>query len=114
MTTSAAANKMDTAMLSYVSAPFRWLLIGMVRVYQKVLSPLLGPHCRFSPTCSDYFIQAIKKRGLFVGFALGTWRILRCNPLFPGGYDPVDPEDPPGDGSPATVQAPGARPERPQ
>ena len=76
-------------MLSYISAPFRWLLIGMAKVYQKIISPMLGPHCRFSPTCSDYLIQAIKKRGLFVGVALGTWRILRCNPYCKGGHDPV-------------------------
>ena len=76
-------------MLSYISAPFRWLLIGTVRLYQKILSPILGPHCRFSPTCSDYVIQALRKRGLFVGFALGTWRILRCNPFCKGGHDPV-------------------------
>lgn len=86
----------------------------IIRLYQRTLSPVLGRHCRFTPTCSQYALEAILRKGLAKGLLMGSWRILRCNPLFPGGYDPVDPEDPPGDGSPAPVQAPGARPERPQ
>ncbi|NIM69009.1 MAG: membrane protein insertion efficiency factor YidD [Xanthomonadales bacterium] len=61
----------------------------MVRLYQRCLSPLLPPVCRFRPTCSEYMIQAVRKKGLLVGVAKGLWRLLRCNPLFRGGYDPV-------------------------
>lgn len=69
----------------------RRILIAMVRFYQIVLSPLKFPTCRFYPTCSDYFIQAVRIHGAFKGFFLGVWRILRCNPLVKGGYDPVPP-----------------------
>ena len=64
--------------------------IALVRFYQKYLSPLKRrPCCRFSPTCSAYAIEAFQKRGFFVGIILTVWRILRCQPLCPGGYDPV-------------------------
>ena len=66
------------------------LCIWLVRFYRKYLSPLKGrPCCRFVPTCSAYAIEAFQKRGFFVGMILTVCRILRCNPLFPGGYDPV-------------------------
>jgi len=71
-----------------------WLsavLIGLVRVYQATLSPLIGRHCRFQPTCSQYFIEAVRLRGPLVGLALGIWRILRCHPFSRGGFDPVPP-----------------------
>ncbi len=64
-------------------------IIRLVRIYQAALSPLKLPTCRFHPTCSEYFIQAIKTRGAAKGTMLGMWRILRCNPLSRGGYDPV-------------------------
>ena len=64
-------------------------LIGLVKAYQYVLSPLLGSNCRYYPTCSSYTIEAIKLHGAGKGFALGVWRIMRCNPLSKGGYDPV-------------------------
>ena len=67
--------------------------IGLIRIYQKVLSPLKQPTCRYYPSCSEYFIEALKKRGLLVGMLLGIWRILRCNPLCRGGYDPVPLKD---------------------
>ena len=63
-------------------------LILAVRVYQWTLSPLLGRWCRFEPSCSQYFILAVKKYGPFLGTLRGLWRILRCNPWNPGGYDP--------------------------
>jgi len=75
--------------------PIRWFLIGCVRVYQRAISPWLGPHCRFQPTCSEYCIQALRKRGVFVGLCLSVWRILRCNPFCKGGYDPVPGTDEP-------------------
>ncbi len=64
-------------------------LIFPIRLYQLFISPLIPPCCRFNPTCSEYFIQAIMKRGVFVGTCLGVRRILRCNPFFEGGEDPV-------------------------
>jgi len=62
------------------------LLIG---VYQRMISPLLGPTCRFHPTCSTYAIQAIHRYGPFGGSARALARLARCHPLNPGGYDPV-------------------------
>lgn len=70
------------------------LVLLPVRVYRLVVSPLKGaPSCRYLPTCSEYAIEAVQKRGVVVGSALATWRILRCNPLFHAGHDPV-PEGP--------------------
>ena len=69
----------------------KWLIIGPVKLYQRLISPLLpGGTCRFEPTCSQYFVEAVQKRGVIVGSLKGCWRILRCNPLSKGGYDPVD------------------------
>lgn len=65
-----------------------WILIGMVRVYQVTLSPILGRHCRYHPSCSAYFIEAVQKYGALRGAWRGIWRICRCNPWHPGGYDP--------------------------
>ncbi len=65
-----------------------WLMILCVRAYQLLLSPLLGRHCRFTPSCSNYFIQAVQKYGAVRGALKGAWRICRCNPFNPGGYDP--------------------------
>ncbi len=67
------------------------VLIGLVRGYQATLSPWLGGQCRFTPTCSRYFIEAVREHGPVRGAAMGTWRLLRCNPLCRGGYDPVPP-----------------------
>jgi len=65
-------------------------LILLVRLYQASLSPLVGRQCRFLPTCSSYFIEAVTRRGLWRGSWMGIRRICRCNPLSKGGYDPVD------------------------
>ena len=65
------------------------LLIMPIRFYQRFLSPLKPPTCRFTPTCSQYAIEAIRKHGPFKGLALALWRILRCNPWGGSGYDPV-------------------------
>ena len=62
--------------------------IGLIRVYQKTLSPLLGPACRFEPSCSRYTVEALRKYGFVKGLAKGAWRILRCNPFNQGGFDP--------------------------
>jgi len=63
-------------------------LIGMVRLYQVLLSPLLGGHCRFAPTCSVYFIDAVRKYGAVRGAWRGVWRVCRCHPWSAGGWDP--------------------------
>ncbi|MEN6404880.1 MAG: membrane protein insertion efficiency factor YidD [Thermoguttaceae bacterium] len=63
-------------------------LIGLVRLYQWLISPALGPRCRFEPTCSVYFIESVRKYGAVRGSLRGMWRILRCNPWNRGGYDP--------------------------
>lgn len=65
-----------------------WLLIAGVRLYQLLLSPVLGRQCRFQPTCSQYFILAVKKYGAVRGAYRGVLRIGRCHPFHPGGYDP--------------------------
>jgi hypothetical protein len=64
------------------------VLIGVVRVYQWTLSPLVGRQCRFQPTCSAYFIGAVQKYGAVRGTWHGMRRIGRCHPFHPGGYDP--------------------------
>lgn len=63
-------------------------IIGFVRFYQIAIGPLLGKHCRFHPSCSEYFILAVEKYGVISGSWRGVCRILRCHPFHPGGYDP--------------------------
>jgi len=63
--------------------------IGLIRVYQRVLSPLLAPRCKYHPSCSEYAVQAIDRYGILRGSVLAAWRLLRCNPFSHGGYDPV-------------------------
>lgn len=62
---------------------------GIFRVYRLVLSPWLGPSCRFEPSCSHFVEESLARYGLWRGMRLGTARILRCHPFHPGGYDPV-------------------------
>ena len=64
-------------------------MIKIIRWYQKYVSPNKMPCCRFTPTCSQYTVEAIQKYGALKGGLMGAWRILRCNPLCKGGYDPV-------------------------
>ena len=68
-------------------------LIGLIRFYQKRISPHNRAACRFVPTCSEYAVTALERFGTVKGLRLAIWRILRCNPFGRGGYDPV-PEDP--------------------
>jgi putative membrane protein insertion efficiency factor len=68
----------------------RYLFIYLIKLYQKLISPMFPPSCRFYPTCSEYSIQAFKKYGVIKGGAKATWRVLRCNPFNKGGYDPLD------------------------
>ena len=67
----------------------RWVLIGFVRFYQGVLSPLLPASCRYYPSCSAYAIEALQRHGALRGSWLAVKRIGRCHPFRPGGYDPV-------------------------
>jgi uncharacterized protein len=71
-----------------VAAGLAGLLIGMVRGYQLVLRPILPAVCRFTPSCSEYFIQAVRKYGPLRGAWKGVCRIGRCHPWHPGGHDP--------------------------
>ncbi len=65
------------------------IVTGLIRIYQKAISPALPDACRFYPTCSQYAIDAFEKHGLLRGAWLSIKRILRCHPFHPGGYDPV-------------------------
>lgn len=67
----------------------KFILIKIIRFYQKFISPLKTERCPYIPTCSQYGIEAIEKHGAFKGSLLAIWRILRCNPFSKGGYDPV-------------------------
>ncbi len=68
---------------------FKKLLLLFIRFYQIFISPYIGPHCRFIPTCSKYAFEAINKYGAFKGTYLAVRRILKCHPFHKGGYDPV-------------------------
>ncbi|WP_333887428.1 membrane protein insertion efficiency factor YidD [Clostridium sp.] len=65
------------------------LLIFIIKIYRKYISPYKRPSCKYYPTCSQYAIEAIEKYGAFRGIFMSIWRILRCNPFSKGGYDPV-------------------------
>jgi putative membrane protein insertion efficiency factor len=68
----------------------RTIAVAPIRLYQLLLSPLLGERCRYYPSCSDYAAQAITRFGILRGLVLAGWRLLRCNPWSPGGFDPVE------------------------
>ncbi|MGL4826904.1 MAG: membrane protein insertion efficiency factor YidD [Enterovibrio sp.] len=72
-----------------VSSCAQKIVIGIFRVYQLFISPLLGPRCRFAPTCSQYAIEAVMRHGVVKGCWLAGKRLLKCHPLNHGGYDPV-------------------------
>ena len=74
-------------------SPGARLLIVLIRVYQRAISPLLGPHCRFNPTCSHYSIEALRRFGMVKGSWLTVKRVLKCHPLHAGGDDPVPPKN---------------------
>ena len=68
----------------------REIAIAPIRVYQRVLSPLLPRRCKYHPTCSAYAVDAVREYGILRGLVLAGWRLLRCNPWSHGGYDPVE------------------------
>ena len=74
-----------TKISKIIALPF----ITLIRLYRIFISPLLGSNCRYTPTCSEYGIIALKKYGVFKGTFLTAKRIIKCNSLFKGGYDPV-------------------------
>ncbi len=75
--------------MAQTRSPLQWLLIQLVSFYRKWISPLLGPNCRFTPTCSQYALEALTVHGAWRGSWLTIARILRCHPLHQGGHDPV-------------------------
>jgi putative membrane protein insertion efficiency factor len=75
--------------MKYITLLIKKMMILLIRIYQKFISPLFPPTCRFYPTCSAYFIEALEKHGVVKGSYLGMKRILKCHPGNPGGYDPV-------------------------
>lgn len=79
------------AVLSFFSAIACGILIFFVRAYKVLISPLIGPCCRFEPTCSTYCIEALRAHGFFKGLWLTACRLCRCRPFGPSGYDPVPP-----------------------
>jgi len=66
-----------------------WLMIALIRFYQQAISPYLRSSCRYTPTCSQYFIESVRKHGPFKGSLWGIRRLLRCHPWGGHGYDPV-------------------------
>ena len=68
----------------------RTIAIAPIRLYQLLLSPLVGERCRYYPSCSEYAAQAITRFGILRGLVLAGWRLLRCNPWSHGGFDPVE------------------------
>lgn len=74
--------------MKWVSRLVSMILIDLVRLYQLTLSRLIGPVCKFHPSCSRYFIESVQKYGPWRGTAKGIWRICRCNPFNKGGFDP--------------------------
>ena len=73
--------------------------IAMIRIYQRWISPLLGEHCRFHPTCSEYAVEAFKRHGALRGGGFAVWRICRCHPWSSGGVDLVPTKTPESQGS---------------
>ena len=108
--------------------PVARLLLLLVQAYRRLISPLLGPHCRFAPTCSAYAVEALQVHGAARGGWLAVRRIARCHPFHPGGHDPVPPvrrpwetmgaDGPPVTGARAAVHRPSApaqaRPDAPE
>lgn len=82
--------RLSRAGRALVSVPSRGV-VGLLRLYQRVVSPLYGPSCRFYPSCSQYALLAVQRHGVVRGFRLAMWRLVRCNPWNLGGVDDVPP-----------------------
>ena len=80
--------KVIVGTFKFIGSISGFCLISLIRLYQKIFF-FLPKRCRFYPSCSEYMIEAVRKKGVIKGCFLGCWRILRCNPFCPGGYDPV-------------------------
>ena len=93
-------------LVSWLARPLGWPLLGAGRFYQLFISPLKPPTCRYTPTCSEYFIQAVRLRGPAKGTWMGIRRVLRCHPFGGSGYDPVLP---PSEGTCCEEHAPEGR-----
>ncbi len=76
--------------MARLAAAARSFVVQPIRAYQKLISPLLGEHCKYYPSCSEYAVQAVQRFGILRGLVLAGWRLLRCNPLSHGGFDPVE------------------------
>lgn len=72
-----------------MTSVLRSIVVAPIRLYQRIISPLLPRTCKYEPTCSHYAVDAVRTEGVLRGFVLAGWRILRCNPWSHGGYDPV-------------------------
>jgi uncharacterized protein len=75
--------------LKIITVPVSYLFIGLIKIYQYSISPLLGPSCRYEPSCSQYSIEALKKHGIIKGMYLSVKRIGSCHPWGGHGHDPV-------------------------
>ncbi|MBA8666430.1 membrane protein insertion efficiency factor YidD [Holosporaceae bacterium 'Namur'] len=80
---------MIKCILSFISQILKFFIFIFIKFYQYTISPMLPPTCRFRPTCSEYAMLAINKHGMVKGVTYGLIRILKCNPLFSAGFDPV-------------------------
>ena len=69
--------------------PVKAFFLGAIRLYQTVVSPFIPGRCKYYPSCSQYALDAVREYGALRGFVLAAWRVLRCNPMSFGGYDPV-------------------------
>jgi putative membrane protein insertion efficiency factor len=77
-------------MAGSIALHMRLIAVLPLRVYQRLISPMLGPRCRYYPSCSEYAVQAVQRFGILRGLVLAGWRLLRCNPWSRGGFDPVE------------------------
>jgi uncharacterized protein len=68
----------------------RGLAIAPIKLYQRLISPMVGQRCKYYPSCSEYAVQAVQRFGILRGLVLAAWRLLRCNPWSHGGFDPVE------------------------
>ena len=90
--TGTATTSRVKRILHLAGRPMTWLLVGAIRTYQLVISPMLGPRCRFYPSCSSYAVSSLRTHGPLKGTLLAGARICRCHPWNDGGLDPVPPK----------------------